>query len=1403
MNNRILFILFLFFFSINAFSQKTYFIKYKDNVTSSVIADKISSKKISNNPASVAAQNTNYKVDYFASRFGKYIAPLSRILRVTFNNNQDNSYFLQSVSSDHDVEYVEAAHTYHIESVPNDSLVNQQWALAKIHAFDAWNITQGSDSVFLGIVDTGIDYLHPDLKNKIFINSGETGFDANGKDKRFNGIDDDGNGFIDDYMGFDFVDRVGFPFDSTGGDYLNWDNDPKDENGHGTYIAGIAGAETNNGFGIAGVAPKIKILNIRAFDPTGNGSEDDVAAAILYAVLMKCKVINMSFGDNSFSYVLRDVIRYAYSQNIVLVASSGNSGSDQPHYPSGYSECICVGNSTEDDYVASSSNYGSTLDLVAPGSDILTTAKGDSYAVVSGTSASAPFVSAAAALILSIGNYTNEEVKQILKSTCDDIGEPGWDIHSGAGRLNLFHALSIPAASVIKFNNPRQDFATNGDTLIVNATILSAYFQSFDLYYGTGINPVNWTPLLSNNQYQFSNKDIYKLLLSSLPDTVYNMRLIVHLINGNTLEERVNFYIIRTAPHVDPISAGPAFYGDKITILAALYSSQPCVTRMFYRKSGDSQFRYITLDGFNTNNQFIKNLSYGFIPKELVVPNMNYEVYFEAENLVGLKTTVQNGSAYFNFNTTTNISPVSSTELPYSLPAGEIFKDPLNLSSPDKSEVAIREFSNSKMTNFYKLSNNTFVKFDSLDSKIVKDYGDFNNNQKNDLLTFFVYNSFIYEQNAANSPALNLKFVDSTNKFWPIMAKDIDGDGITEVLEVNSDTTFVVWKVDPNLNLKDSVQLSNFSPSGMAMNLIDSPNAIVTDMFASGKNQIWMADEDGDIFDYKVLGSKSFQKDKVIQTGLTGNSSFLAAGNYLGNGTNVMAVLLHSVTEVDVAPFYLLEFFNFIGDSLHTIYEQAFIDASTEFNSTFQQSDNSIRFADIDNDGKDELILFVFPYSYIFKYDQNTNKIISYKENINSNSIFIGDLNHNNVPEVGFPTSNGIKFFEFANSNKASTPYNLAGYSIDSTHINLTWNGSGDLYYIFQGTDKDHLIKIDSVESRTYVSTVAAAKFYYYTVQSMELSKQFPVSDLSGVLEVYSHTPAKVISVTSSSPTTVIVKLSDRMNTKIEDLRSFILLGVGYPNSISPASEFSYLVTFKNKLPIGLNKLAVNGLNDHYGSPVPQDTISFNVDSVFVSNEFFILNYEILSPYKIKIIFNLDVDYNSASDLNNYVFQPDNTIAKVDFDPSDGKSVYLTLQGKPVGSVGKEYSLKISNLLSSSASGNIKINSGAGSFLVLTSVAQNLSEVYVYPSPAKISGGSGKMTFANLPQRAKIVIFTINGLKIIELEENTGNGGIDYNLRDLNNNIISSGIYIYRIVRLDNANNEVEEKIGKFAVIKE
>ncbi|MDR3628618.1 MAG: S8 family peptidase, partial [Ignavibacteriaceae bacterium] len=610
--------LFIIFLPDLIFPQTTLFVKYKNDIDLSVIENKINSKQFFTKSINKVSATSNFIAGHFAKNLGSTDAGLSRIVKLTFTNTNALQAFLSQIQSDASVEYTQTSNIYKIDLIPNDSLVAEQWALEKIKAFDAWNITEGADSVIIGLIDTGIDYTHPDLANKIYINPGETGTNSNGKDKKSDSTDNDNNGFIDDYMGWDFTNAQGYPYDSTGGDFTGWDNNPMDENGHGTYIAGILGAETNNSIGIAGTAPKVRIMNLRAFDPTGNGQEDDVAAAILYAVKMGAKVINMSFGNNIFSYVMRDVVKYAYSKGVVLVASSGNSGSEETHYPSGYSEVICVGNSTEYDDVSPNSNYGSTLDLVAPGTDILTTAKGGGYSSVSGTSASAPFVSATAGLILSLGNYTNDEVKQILKTTADDINAAGWDIYTGAGRLNIYRAVSSLSPSVIKFNSPKQDYSTNTDTLIVNATVLSSYFKSYSLYLGTGLTPSSWTTLIQDNNYQFQNKNIYSLNLSSYKDTTYCLRLAVNLSNGQTTEERVNFNIIRTAPAIGLIYAGSALYGNKSTVLASLYTNQLTVIKMYYRPVGGSSFNFVTLDGFAANSESPTNSHYGFIPKDIV-----------------------------------------------------------------------------------------------------------------------------------------------------------------------------------------------------------------------------------------------------------------------------------------------------------------------------------------------------------------------------------------------------------------------------------------------------------------------------------------------------------------------------------------------------------------------------------------------------------------------------------------------------------------------------------------------------------------------------------------------------------------------------------------------------------------
>ena len=1385
-----------------------YFIKFRDFVSKDQVKEKLDTKKLLSNTNNSLYKSENISANYLAKGFSKNLGDLFRIIKITFESEQQAQIFINDANNDPSIEYFQKENVYKIDFTPNDSLIAEQWGLEKIQAFNAWDITQGSDTVLIGVIDTGIDFEHPDLTSQIFYNPGENGVDSFGKDKQSNGIDDDNNGFVDDYMGWDFTDRVGFPFDSTGGDYLSWDNNPMDEQGHGTYIAGIAGAAINNRFGIAGVAPKSKIINIRAFDPTGYGEEDDVAAALLYAVKMKAKVVNMSFGDNAFSYVLRDVIRYAYSQGVVLIASSGNSGSDSPHYPSGYSEVICVGNSNSDDGVAGSSNFGSTTDLVAPGSLITTTAVGNNYSVISGTSASAPFVSGAAALILSLGNFTNEEIKQILKSTTDDINTSGWDLRSGAGRLNVFRAVSVVAPAVIKINHPTQDFSTIENNLNVNATILSPYFTKYELYYGIGLNPIGWNTLITNGLNQFSNKNIYSLDISAFSDTVYTLRLVVYQNNGRTLEERVNFYVDRSPPTGALISVGPAFYGNRTTILAALQSNEPSVARLFYRKKGEGNYNFITLDGFASNNQFTRQLHYGFVPKHLIEENSIYEIYFEVENLVGLKSTITiNNDSIFAVSAGFNTVLSSENILPYKLNKGSIYKNPTNFLSQNFDEVLYSEFypSPDLVYGLYKLSGNDLVKIDSITNRIPRDVGDFNANGKIDLLSSIQRNGFIDEQSVNGTFSFSNKYSDESGTFWPILARDIDSDGKTEILVVNSETSITVWKVHSTLELYNSTKLANFSPVGAGGNEIDAPNALVCDTDNDGKNEIWVADRDGDLYSYIIQNPNSFVQDKIISTEFLASAALLDAGDYDGDGFQDIAVLLHSIESLDIAPFYKLEIISLSSGSPKILYDQAFIDASSEFNNSFRSAESSIRFADLDADGKDELIVFVFPYSYIFKSSAQQNQIISYKENVNSSSIFVGDLNKNGVKEVAFPTNEGIKFSEFIISNKATTPFDLMGYSLDTTQVFLRWTGLGEKFYIYRGEVRTNVVLIDStLNTKYYDSNILNNRFYYYSIKASDQTKPDPISDFSQIVEVYSHETAKIDSIISTSSSSISVYFSEKISNTIDNLASFRLINVGIPNSISPQGQKSLLLTFDSELPIGNNQLIISNINDFYGSPIMTDTVTFKVDPTIIFDEqFFISSHLLLTPYKLKVSFNLELDEISALNTINYIFNPSIIIKSIELDPTDKKSIYISWENqKPVGAVGKEYVLKINNLRSSASTGNLEIASGAGSSIVLVGYAKDLSDVYVYPQPGKVENGSGKITFANLPLKAKIIIFNLEGKQIKSIEENNGDGGIDVVLRDNNGDVLNSGIYLYRIVRLDDNGNEAEEKIGKFAIIK-
>jgi len=391
---------------------------------------------------------------------------------------------IEEYKKDPDVEYAEPNYIRKAFLTPNDPNCTDptQWGIFKIKAPQAWETETGSSNIIIAIVDSGVDYTtHPDLNEHIWFNSNDL----------IDTIDNDGNGKIDDYYGWDFV----------GIDYTNSaeDDDPMDVVNHGTLCAGIASAETNNLTGIAGVSWNSKIMVVRVLDNNGYSDDSIIAPGIIYAADEGADIINLSLGGAGSSSTLEDAVDYAYNKGCLLVAASGNSDSSSVDYPAAYDNVIAVGATNESDERCDSddwgfglgSNYGAELDVVAPGNNIYSTSLGGGYGTQKGTSMAAPFVSGLAALIWSYNStLTNVDVRDTIISSANDIGSSGWDAYTGYGRINAEEALAafLPEEvvyGIMNFPNPFRPARTS-QTTICFTTRESVAERNIDIYNVSG-----------------------------------------------------------------------------------------------------------------------------------------------------------------------------------------------------------------------------------------------------------------------------------------------------------------------------------------------------------------------------------------------------------------------------------------------------------------------------------------------------------------------------------------------------------------------------------------------------------------------------------------------------------------------------------------------------------------------------------------------------------------------------------------------------------------------------------------------------------------------------------------------------------------------------------------------------
>ncbi|HMT09362.1 MAG TPA: S8 family serine peptidase [Pyrinomonadaceae bacterium] len=328
--------------------------------------------------------------------------------------------------------------------IPNDPMFIDQWALnnlgasggtnrADVDAIEAWSKTTGSEDVVVAVLDSGVDYNHKDLVNNIWQ-----------RPASIKAYSDDELGTFADVHGYDATNADGRSHVGKGNGVLM--SDPMDENGHGTHCAGIIGAEGNNGFGIAGINWKVKIMPLKFLDRNGVGDVEDAIEAINYVIDRKkagvnIRVISGSFGSNQFSQGLKDAIKAAGDEGILFVAAAGNDGTNNdslPHYPSNYDlpNVVSVAALDRNDRITSFSNFGSgSVHIAAPGKDILSTWLGGGFKSISGTSMATPYVSGVAALIVSQNpRISVTDLRKRLMSSVDKLDGLGGKVESG-GRI--------------------------------------------------------------------------------------------------------------------------------------------------------------------------------------------------------------------------------------------------------------------------------------------------------------------------------------------------------------------------------------------------------------------------------------------------------------------------------------------------------------------------------------------------------------------------------------------------------------------------------------------------------------------------------------------------------------------------------------------------------------------------------------------------------------------------------------------------------------------------------------------------------------------------------------------------------------------------------------------------------
>ena len=1246
--------------------------------------------------------------------------------------------------------------------VPNDPMYPEQWSLPLMKLPQAWAIEKGDRNVVIAIIDSGIDYRHDDLAPKAWINPGEI---------PENGLDDDGNGYVDDVYGWDFTDAPNLQAE---GDYLEGDNEPIDEKGHGTHVAGIAGAMPDNGIGIAGVAWECPLMAIRAGLSLGGSSrmqDDDSAAAMVYAVDNGASVVNMSWGSERRSFVIQDAIDYAYARGAILVAAAGNSQKPAAIFPAGYRKVIAVASTEQNQQRFYQSNFGASVDIGAPGNVILSTQINNQYRLLTGTSMASPHVAGVAALILAKRPaLTHEEVRHILISTADPVYQEDSDAVDerfvGAGTVNAERALFASGALQARILAPETN-SGGADSITVVGTAGGYKFHAWQLSYGESTVPIEFTPFTQSSITQKIDETLAVWDTTTVPEGIYTVRLTTTATDGQQMHDQVVLSVDRTPPQIISLTATDTLYGERPLTIFTWATDDVTQNTLYYRRKGSlAPFAPIETTNLGVEHFLFLGLERG-----------TYQFFVEAENTTNLKTREDNGGASYTTDIVAGyISPRGFTEKSLDIPPLHIASVTADfdrdgqleiVGSPLSSETLDAELQAAILAVYERLPSGRYELAHTLESVeglsnlekfVTWTVDDTDNDGLLEILATDDARTFLIESLIPRGYPHQI--IWETPFLSGGTIADMDGDGQKEIIgaDNNNDRLLIFEYDNATRTYVERAILINESPGSNVF----AQRFAINDFDGDGSMELVAADSEGDLFVYESTSIRNtFRLEWQTQLPLK-DITQLTAGDLTGDGVPEFVVGgLLSLPDNPSGPL-IWKFFVFTHTSRgYALLSDGARNATVAI-APHRRNGNSLAIADLEGDGRNKLVIATYPNLYVMQWDGTAMLPLWHRKMEETPALLTAELNQNGFDEFYINLEDGIYHFEsiFATDPDAIDtlkPWNVEAKPLTQKAVHVTWDAeendetdgeqSGQTRYFTvyraQGEKKEAPAS-DAYEKVTENLTVTRFldrrvtkdNTYWYAITTKdekgnETQRTEPVSATP-------REPPQLIGATYHRPGSDIGPTQPKSQIQT-------------PNEVSMDGNFWVLVTFDRRMNpvIGDENRYVLRAEKRIGGVSPVSAIRDRMGT--------------------RALLAFDTDSlleHFGQSLTDTTDQYEITVSNVvDIDENPIRAATRPLE-IPLGVIGAAVS--------------------------------DLTQVRVYPNPVRPNvADKGTVTFDRLPVGTRIQLFTAGG----ELLETLDVTDQDHNRKEwwlTSNNTadVSTGIYIY-VLEFDTM-----KKIGKIAVIK-